>query len=118
MTDKNSNGLPDVSLPREIAMVLRGRKPDTGMGCMYAGKNEAWYFAYNMNSVRETFALPRLPENGVWEVYLDTAEFWGKGPDSGRRRNSGGRPQHCLYCMERPENKRIFIARMAVIQSV
>ena len=49
------------------------------MGCMYAGKNEAWYFAYNMNSLRETFALPRLPENGVWEVYLDTAEFWEKG---------------------------------------
>ena len=79
MTDKNSNGLPDVSFHGKSPWFCEDGNRTRCMGCMYAGKNEAWYFAYNMNSVRETFALPRLPENGVWEVYLDTAEFWEKG---------------------------------------
>ncbi len=73
-TDQAANGLPDVSFHGKVPWFIDGANWNRCIGCLYAGNGEAWYFAYNMNSIRETFALPSLPKKGIWKVYLDTAE--------------------------------------------
>lgn len=78
MTDRNSNGLPDASFHGKAPWFYDDADRTRCIGCMYAGKDEVWYFAYNMNSAPETFALPRLPMAGTWSVYLDTADVWKK----------------------------------------
>lgn len=72
--DTAANGLPDVSFHGKAPWFVYEAEWNRCLGCMYAGEGEAWYFAYNMNSIRETFSLPSLPKKGVWKVYLDTAE--------------------------------------------
>lgn len=77
-TDVSANGLPDVSFHGKVPWFVGEDGWDRCIGCMYAGDGEAWYFAYNMNSIRETFSLPSLPKRGLWKVYLDTAEVNAK----------------------------------------
>ncbi len=81
-TDRTANGLPDVSFHGKVPWFVDGADWNRCIGCMYAGDGEAWYFAYNMNSVRETFALPCLPKKSVWKVYLDTAEVHPKDTEA------------------------------------
>ena len=77
-TDVSANGLPDVSFHGKVPWFVGEDGWDRCIGCMYAGDGEAWYFTYNMNSIRETFSLPSLPKRGLWKVYLDTAEVNAK----------------------------------------
>lgn len=74
MDDKSLNGMPDMSFHGKTPWFVEDAGWSRCLGCMYAGEEKAWYFAYNMYTSKEEFALPRSPKNSKWKVYLDTAE--------------------------------------------
>lgn len=78
MTDKSGSGLPDMSFHGKMPWAVEDAGQSRCVGCMYAGDGEAWYFAYNMYTEREKFALPRLPKKGIWKIWTDTAETYNK----------------------------------------
>ena len=72
------SGLPECSYHGLHPWYVEKDKPSVCTGIMYTGKDEAFYFAYNMSDLDETFYLPEIPKHKEWEIFLDTSELHSK----------------------------------------
>ena len=93
MMDVDGFGYPDFSFHGRQPWFVENGGYDRCIGCMYTGRTQeeglkCYYFAYNMSGRSETFYLPTLPGDLVWQVLTDTSAQTGDGgpviaPDKG-----------------------------------
>jgi len=74
LSDRNAVGYPEVSYHGEQAWYPHYENYSRCIGCMYTGRDEFMFTAYNMYWIEENFALPKLPKDKKWYVVMKSSE--------------------------------------------